>query len=456
MCFLWRRVCSQHGQALLAFNIYDWMRTPAAQGGAGLRPTVFTYTAAMRAALAGNLIDRALKVSIPLPTSALLCTPALSWALQHRVNGAAPVCTTTMAHHDCRRLHGDRLHSQGAQVLEGFHVMRLTDCDGGLYAVYMCCLVAQVWEDAVAAGCDPDSRMCTTLLEVCTRKGDTKRALGMYERMRDAPAGSRLSPSVHAFVSAMRAAADSGAWEKALSIWDDMVAANCQPTGARMCPRPCSPTAWVSLPACYLRMSLPLHKQRTSGKYAKIAKGFATVVLDIHVSDVTIPRSSLEKCLKGEQDLYATVVLLPAGHAYAAAISACAVGSAWPRAVQLFDEMRAANIQPDVVSCTALISALGADGQWQRAETVIRWMHEVDGFLSPPSKKSCSMSRVDGCMRGKTCECTTTGISTPLWTHCYWMCSFSYDGGTLALTVISGIVAALRCCPAGFVGKGTG
>ena len=61
---LLRRVCSQHGQALLALNIYDWMRTPAAQGGAGLRPTVFTYTAAMRAALAGNLIDRALKVAM--------------------------------------------------------------------------------------------------------------------------------------------------------------------------------------------------------------------------------------------------------------------------------------------------------------------------------------------------------------------------------------------------------
>ena len=66
LCLLRRRVCSQHGQALLAFNIYDWMRTPAAQGGAGLRPTVFTYTAAMRAALAGNLIDRALKVVCPL------------------------------------------------------------------------------------------------------------------------------------------------------------------------------------------------------------------------------------------------------------------------------------------------------------------------------------------------------------------------------------------------------
>ncbi len=93
------------------------------------------------------------------------------------------------------------------------------------------CLLAQVWDHAVSAGCEPDSRMCTTLLEVCTRKGDTARALAMYDRMRDAPAGSRLAPSVHAFTSAMRAAADGGAWEKALDIWNDMVAAGCQPTG---------------------------------------------------------------------------------------------------------------------------------------------------------------------------------------------------------------------------------
>jgi hypothetical protein len=62
LCTTLIRVCSQHGQALHALNIYDWMRARVAEGGAGLRPTVFTYTAAMRAALAGNLIDRAIKV----------------------------------------------------------------------------------------------------------------------------------------------------------------------------------------------------------------------------------------------------------------------------------------------------------------------------------------------------------------------------------------------------------
>ena len=67
----------------------------------------------------------------------------------------------------------------------------------------------------------------------------------------------------------------------------------------------------------------------------------------------------------------------PAGHAYAAAISACATGGEWRRAVSLFDSMLASAIQPDVVSCTALISALAADGQWQHAERALQWMLQV-------------------------------------------------------------------------------
>ena len=67
------------------------------------------------------------------------------------------------------------------------------------------------------------------------RAGDTARALAMYDYMRDAPPGSRLAPSVHAFTAAMRAAADGGAWEKALAIWADMQAAGCRPTGACCC-----------------------------------------------------------------------------------------------------------------------------------------------------------------------------------------------------------------------------
>ena len=63
-----------------------------------------------------------------------------------------------------------------------------------------------------------------------------------------------------------------------------------------------------------------------------------------------------------------------AGHAFAAAISACAAGGDWQRACSLFEQMLQCGIQPDVVSCTALISALATGGQWQQSEQVVSWM----------------------------------------------------------------------------------
>lgn len=62
LCTTLIRVCSQHGQAMTALNLYDWMRCSHREGGPGLVPTVYTYTAAMRAALTGNMVDRAIKV----------------------------------------------------------------------------------------------------------------------------------------------------------------------------------------------------------------------------------------------------------------------------------------------------------------------------------------------------------------------------------------------------------
>lgn len=52
-------------------------------------------------------------------------------------------------------------------------------------------------------------------------------------------------------------------------------------------------------------------------------------------------------------------------------ISACAAGGEWRRGAALFDEMRNRwGIKPDVVSCTALVTAFGTDGQWARAQQV--------------------------------------------------------------------------------------
>ncbi len=65
------------------------------------------------------------------------------------------------------------------------------------------------------------------------------------------------------------------------------------------------------------------------------------------------------------------------GHAYAAVISACAAGRRPELAVSFFKEMVLAGIEPDVVSCTALISALASDGRDIAGMEVIDWMLEV-------------------------------------------------------------------------------
>lgn len=66
-------MCGQHGQTFSALGVYEWMKAPSENGGAGLCPSVYTYTAAMRAALAGNVLEKALQIWNDVEASG--CTP---------------------------------------------------------------------------------------------------------------------------------------------------------------------------------------------------------------------------------------------------------------------------------------------------------------------------------------------------------------------------------------------
>ena len=74
LCTTLIRLCSTHGDAQQALALYDWMQVPIELGGGGLSPTVYTYTAAMRAALSGNLCSKAFQVCMLL--FSLLLLPA--------------------------------------------------------------------------------------------------------------------------------------------------------------------------------------------------------------------------------------------------------------------------------------------------------------------------------------------------------------------------------------------
>ena len=83
LCTTLIRVCSQHGQTMTALSLYDWMRSSQRAGGAGLVPTVYTYTAAMRAALTGSMIDRAVKVSDEAVATAFVVHCLADWCFYH-------------------------------------------------------------------------------------------------------------------------------------------------------------------------------------------------------------------------------------------------------------------------------------------------------------------------------------------------------------------------------------
>ena len=309
------RAASQHGAAVTALGLYDWMRSPVEEGGAALQPTVFTYTAAMRAALAGGLLDRALRV----------------------------------------------------------------------------------WDDAAAAGCAPDCRMATALVEVSARRGDTDRALAAYAAMRDAPRGSRLSPSVHAYTAAMRAAAEGGRPEAALAIWDDLEA-------ARPAVRPTGHAYAAAISAC-----------AGAGDWRRAVRLFEAMLAQGIKPDV-VSCTALVAALGGggrADDAAAAVRwMLAAGvrpnvRTYTALLSAQAGARRWDLALDTLARMKgstsalsskgrlaaaaaaatsapaspsdtaaaaaaagATGVEPNAYTYSALIKAAGEQGQWRLAEAI--------------------------------------------------------------------------------------
>ncbi|GAB4820675.1 hypothetical protein N2152v2_007721 [Parachlorella kessleri] len=281
LCTTLIRVCAQHGQAATALAIYDWMRGKPEEGGAGLTATVYTYTAAMRAALSGNLMDRAL----------------------------------------------------------------------------------QVWDDAVANhSCELDCRLCTTLIEVCARKGDTERALRMYAQMRDAPKDSKLAPSVHAYTAAMRAAAEGGRWEDALHIWEDMEKAGCKPTGHAY-------AAVIS--AC-----------AAGGRWQKAVSLFDEM-LSWGVKPDVVSCTALITALgtDGQWERAEKVVewmlrsdIKPNVRTYTALITALGNARQWDKALEIVARMKrhgyGAGIEPNAYTYSALLKTMGEQGKWALAEQV--------------------------------------------------------------------------------------
>ncbi|CAD7695157.1 unnamed protein product [Ostreobium quekettii] len=255
LCTTLIRVCGQHGQTFSALGVYEWMKALPEEGGAGLCPSVYTYTAAMRAALAGNVLEKAL----------------------------------------------------------------------------------QIWNDVEDSRCQPDSRLCTAYIEVCTRLGQMEKALQMYQRMRGAPANSKMAPTVHAYTAAMRAATEGGKWQKALEIWQDMGSAGVEASGHAFA---------AAISAC-----------AAGGDWQRACSLFEQM-LQCGIQPDVVSCTAL--------------------------ISALATGGQWQQSEQVVSWMLQSQVRPNVRTYTALLNALGQAQQWQRAIMLLRRMAEPEfGGVEP-------------------------------------------------------------------------
>eukprot|EP00879_Flechtneria_rotunda_P000900 GHRR01001027.1.p1 GENE.GHRR01001027.1~~GHRR01001027.1.p1 ORF type:complete len:1006 (+),score=494.19 GHRR01001027.1:90-3107(+) len=277
LCTTLIRVCSEHGQAMTALSVYEWMKAPVDIGGAGLAPTVYTYTAAMRAALSAGLLDRALAV----------------------------------------------------------------------------------WEDAQAAKCQLDCRLCITYIEVCSRKGLADRALSMYAAMRAAPRGSKLAPTVHAYTAAMRAATEGGRWQKALEIWSDMTSAGVLPTGHAFA---------AAMSAC----AAGSNWQQAVALFEDMCRvGINPDVVSCTALITALAAAGQWQRSEAVVHWMLSVGVRPNVRTYTAMLTALGNARQWDRALEMLQLMQQPSwggVMPNSYTYAALLKGLGECGEWQRAE----------------------------------------------------------------------------------------
>ncbi len=198
------RVAAQHGQAAAALALYDWMRAAPAAGGAGLRCTVYTYTAAMRAALAGGLLDRALEVwghaeaGAPAEIDCRLCT-ALVEVLARRGEPDAALAAYA-------RMRAAPADSKLAPTVHAYTAAMRAAAEGGRWEAALA-----VWDDMVAAGCKPTGHAYSAAISACAAGGRWRRAVALFDEM----LAWGVRPDVVSCTALVAALGADGQWERA-------------------------------------------------------------------------------------------------------------------------------------------------------------------------------------------------------------------------------------------------
>ncbi|KXZ48893.1 hypothetical protein GPECTOR_24g182 [Gonium pectorale] len=211
LCTTLIRVCSDHGDAVSALAVYDWMTGSAAAGGAALEATAYTYTAAMRAALAGGLTDRALGVwneawrrhtAGRLQLDCRLCITYLELCTRMGLTDQA------LAMYGAMR--GAPAGSRMAPTVHAYTAAMRAATEGGRWYRAL-----DIWNDMRTAGCEPTGHAYSAAISACAAAGDWRRAVALFDEMTGPGA---IRPDVVSCTALITALAAGGEADRAEAV----------------------------------------------------------------------------------------------------------------------------------------------------------------------------------------------------------------------------------------------
>eukprot|EP00890_Picochlorum_soloecismus_P006443 jgi/Picsp_1/67/NSC_00067-R1_pentatricopeptide repeat-containing protein len=249
LCASLIRICAKHNAAGKALEIYEWMRRSKRAGGAGLNGSVFTYTAAMRAAIVDKQLDYALDiwqhalVSIPDEIDCQISTvliEALDKKGENRraletyrelkakyangCGGPLTVHTYTAAIHAA----SSSPNVCKEDILEIWNDMKKNKIKPSAHA-YTVMISAHgslgMWRDSISlfdemilGKVQPDVVSCTALVDALASNGQWEKAEKMVMWMKQ----RRIMPNVRTYSALITSYAESRQWSKASTLLDQM------------------------------------------------------------------------------------------------------------------------------------------------------------------------------------------------------------------------------------------
>jgi pentatricopeptide repeat protein len=192
--------------------MYDWMTGQEGEGGAGMRATVFTYTAAMRAALVGNMPDKAYTIWNEAETDPN-CEPDCRLATTY-IEVAARNGDTDKAlkmYYKMRNAHRD---SKLAPTVHAFTAAMRAASEGGRWEAAL-----SIWDDMQRAGCKPTGHAFAAVISACSAGGNWKKAVALFDDM----LALGIKPDVVSCTALISALGADGQWERCEKVVEWMM-----------------------------------------------------------------------------------------------------------------------------------------------------------------------------------------------------------------------------------------